>query len=154
MDSELWKHRGSLSQKSRKKSSRELFASIGPVLERARMSLYAVRVRACRVGVCGYTRLLRLCVISVEAYWSSGELRRFAHAHKSSRKQDKYHRASPWKSTRPSTRAPTLRRPETCVWRDSSLVSLSLFLSSLERIDFGCRRNVNVNDYGGFDAIK
>lgn len=54
--------------KSRKKSSRELFAWIGPVLVRARVSVYAVRVRACRVGVCGIHTGPRLRVISVEAY--------------------------------------------------------------------------------------
>jgi len=51
--------------KSRKKSSRELFAWIGPVLEQARVSVYAMRVRACGMGVCGDTRGSRLRVISV-----------------------------------------------------------------------------------------
>lgn len=41
--------------------------------------------------VCAWVRLY---VISVEAYWSSSELHWSAHAHKSVRKQDKYHRAS------------------------------------------------------------
>lgn len=124
--------------KSRKKSSRELFAWIGPVLERVSTRVRVTRcvcVRAAWACVRN-TRGLRLRVISVEAYWSSGELRRFAHAHKSSRKQDKYHHASPWKSIRPSTRAPSF--PEMSIRRDSSPVLLPLFLclSSLKRIDF------------------
>lgn len=60
--------------KSRKKSSRELFAWIGPAIERTRAR---ARKRACAYCVCGYARAAWACadtrgshlrVISVEAY--------------------------------------------------------------------------------------
>ena len=128
VDGELWKPRSSLSQKVERKA-------------RANFSRGLIRCSSTRVCIRGAyacvsrgrvrdTRGFRLRVISVEAYWSSSELRRSAHAHKSSRKQDKYHRASPWKSTRTST-LPSMFWNVRC---DSSPVSLSLL--SPKRIDF------------------
>lgn len=120
MDSELWKLCNSPFAKSRKRSSRKLFAWIGSMCARERtvhvIHLYAYacacvspRSRARAAWACADTHGFRLRVIPVEAYWSSSELRRFAHAHKSSRKQDKYHRASP---ENPSARPSSLRCPE------------------------------------------
>lgn len=125
MDSELWKLYNSPLQKV----EREARANFSRGLVRcARASewthAYTLRVRT-RVRIrpraraawaCADTHGSRLRVIPVEAYWSSSKLRRFAHAHKSSRKQDKYHRASPENPSHP----PSLQCPEMSIRSDSS----------------------------------